>query len=379
MDNLLFSLNATLPVFLLMMIGWGFRRTGIISGRFASDMNTFVFKIALPVSLFTELYNVDFFEVWDTRFVVFCFLATLASAAIAWGMAKLLKDRGQRGEFIQGAYRSSASLLGMAYIELLYGHVTYGSLMMIGCVPLYNVLAVIVLTMPEESGERNPGGGSGNRTSGRGDAVSGSGIPGMDIGGGQSSAGGNGGSGSSGVIVNGVIVNGVNSSAARGSGSGKGRRIRRLLIGIVTNPIILGIMIGFAWALLRIPMPEFASTTLNFIGRTATPLGLLAMGASLDFGKMFHDIRPALAASFLKLVGFAAIFIPIAAALGFRGEKLAAVLIMLGSASTVAGYVMAKNMGHEGTLSASVVMITTFFCSFTLTLWITLLRGMGLL
>ena len=350
MNNLLFSLNATLPVFLLMMIGWGFHRIHVISDRFASDMNTFVFLIALPVSLFTELYNVDFFRVWDTRFVLFCFLATLASAGIAGLAARFLRDRSQRGEFIQGAYRSSASLLGMAYIELLYGHVTFGSLMMVGCVPLYNVLAVIVLTMPEKDGKR---------LTDAGDAGTQAGQPAS--------------------AVRNLRNQGNAKNTEAPAAAVKPARVRKLLVGMITNPIILGILIGFLWALLRIPLPEFAVTTLTFLGRTATPLGLLAMGASLDFGKMFHDIRPALAASFLKLIGFGMLFLPMAAALGFREEKLAAVLTMLCSASTVAGYVMAKNMGHEGTLSASVVMITTFFSSFTLTLWITILRGMGLL
>jgi predicted permease len=52
---------------------------------------------------------------------------------------------------------------------------------------------------------------------------------------------------------------------------------------------------------------------------------------------------------------------------------------MLGSASTVSCYIMAKNMGHEGTLSSSIVMITTFGCSFTLTFWLFLLKTLGVI
>jgi predicted permease len=50
---------------------------------------------------------------------------------------------------------------------------------------------------------------------------------------------------------------------------------------------------------------------------------------------------------------------------------------MLGSATTVSCYVMARNMGHEGVLTSSVVMITTFGCSFSLTFWLFLLKTMG--
>lgn len=69
---------------------------------------------------------------------------------------------------------------------------------------------------------------------------------------------------------------------------------------------------------------------------------------------------------------------PIAAALGFRQEKLIAILIMLGSATTVSCYVMAKNMGHEGTLTSSVVMITTLGSGFTITAWLYVLRSLGM-
>lgn len=294
-----------------MMVGWAFHQCGIISDSFASQMNRFVFKVALPVSLFTQLYDVNFSAVWDGRYVVFCFAATLLSIFIAALLSHFCAGEGDRAEFVQGAYRSSASLLGMAYIELIYGKATTGSLMMIGCVPLYNVAAVILLS-----------GGS-----------------------------------------------------VRNAGW---REIRRTLIQVLTNPIILGIVIGFVWSLLGIGMPTFLATSCSYIGRLASPLGLLSMGAALDFRKMTGKLGPALVGSFLKLIGFAALFLPLAVKLGFTQEKLVAALIMLGSPSTVAGYIMAKNMGHEGTLSASMVMITTLLSSLSLTFWLWFLRSRGL-
>ena len=79
------------------------------------------------------------------------------------------------------------------------------------------------------------------------------------------------------------------------------------------------------------------------------------------------------------LVGFVAIFLPLAAYLGFRREELIAILVMLGSATTVSSFVMAKNMGHEGVLSSSVVMLTTLFSAFTLTGWLYLLKSLALI
>ena len=68
------------------------------------------------------------------------------------------------------------------------------------------------------------------------------------------------------------------------------------------------------------------------------------------------------------------IFLPIAIAFGFVGEQLVAILIMLGSATTVTCFVMAKNMGHAGILSSNVVMLTTLLSGFSITLWLYILR-----
>ena len=73
MSNLIFSLNATMPIFLTMILGLFFRKVGILDESFTSKMNKFVFKIALPVLLFQDLSDSDFSAVWDINFVLFCF------------------------------------------------------------------------------------------------------------------------------------------------------------------------------------------------------------------------------------------------------------------------------------------------------------------
>ena len=112
MEHLIFSLNATMPIFFLMVLGACFKKAGIMEGVFADKANQFVFKVALPVLLFEDLSNSDFLKVWDTRFVMFCFVSTLGGILLAVLLSMALKDRRLRGEFIQASYRSSAALLG---------------------------------------------------------------------------------------------------------------------------------------------------------------------------------------------------------------------------------------------------------------------------
>ena len=103
MENLIFSLNATVPVFLMMLLGLLFRRIGWIDEQFASKMNKFVFMVPLPVLVFEDLATVDFEKVWNVKFVLFCFGATVLRIAIAAAVSCLWKDKCIQGEFIQAS------------------------------------------------------------------------------------------------------------------------------------------------------------------------------------------------------------------------------------------------------------------------------------
>ena len=76
----------------------------------------------------------------------------------------------------------------------------------------------------------------------------------------------------------------------------------------------------------------------------------------------------------IKLLLWCMIFLPVAISMGFRNEKLVAILVMLGSATTSSCFIMAKNMGHEGKISSCAVMATTLLSSFTLTMWLFILK-----
>ncbi len=320
MENLIFSLNATLPIFALMILGYIFNKIGIIDEKAAAWMNKFVFKIALPVLVFEDLESQDFAGTWNGKFVLFCFVVTSLSIIIISLLSLfVIKDKAERGEFIQSSYRSSAALLGIAFIHNIYGEASSGMapLMILGSVPLYNIFAVIVLMVTAQNTES--------------------------------------------------------------SSNDKKKLIKNTLYGIITNPIILGIVIGLIWSLIKIPMPKMCGTIVSNIAALATPLGLMSMGATFDLKKAAGKVKTALVASIIKLFVLVAIFMPIAVRMGFAGEEIVAILVMLGSATTVSCYIMAKSMGHEGTLSSSVIMMTTFGCSFSLTFWLFIFKTLNII
>ena len=72
MEQLLFSLNATIPVFLVMVIGYVLQQLHVTNDSFVKTLNSFNYKITLPVLLFKDMSTADFYSVWDTGYVLFC-------------------------------------------------------------------------------------------------------------------------------------------------------------------------------------------------------------------------------------------------------------------------------------------------------------------
>lgn len=315
MESLIFSLNSTMPLFFVMLLGYLLHRKGFLEDSFVASANKFVFKIALPVQLFRDLGTTDIYANFDAKYVLFCAGATISSILVIWALAKLfLKDKHIVGEFVQACYRSSAAILGTAFIQNIYGTSGMSGLMILGSVPLYNIFAVLILTLESPSAEAQ---------------------------------------------------------------TGISDKIKASIKGIFTNPILIGIALGLGYSLLRLPMPTMVNKTLSSLASLTSPLALLAIGAGFKGKAALGYLKPTAAATVIKLILLPAIFLPLAVHFGFTNEKLVGLLIMLGSVSTPAGYVMAKQMGHEGVLSGSVCVTTTFFSALTLTFWVLLSHSLG--
>ncbi len=315
MENLVFSLNATIPVFLVMVIGYFCRTCKVVDDNFVKTLNSFNYIVTLPVLLFKDISEADFYKVWDTKYVLFCFFVTLFCICSIWILSGFFyKDKALIGEFVQASYRGSAAVLGVAFIQNIYGTSGMAPLMIVGTVPLYNIAAVLVLSF---TGPENHG---------------------MDR-----------------------------------------ETLKKSVRGILTNPIILGILLGMAASLCRISFPVILTKTIGNISVLATPLALLGLGAGFEGKKALAKLKPTFVCSLIKLMLQPAIFLPLAAYMGFRAEKMVALLIMLGAPTTVSCYIMAKNMNHEGVLTSSVVVTTTFLSSISITFWLYLLKLYGLI
>lgn len=321
MNNFIFSLNATLPVFLVIFLGAVLKKTGLFTDDFTGILDKYVFKVALPVLLFRDISTTDIRKVMDWKFVLFCMTVTTLMFLLVWILALVfLKDKKLTGAFVQASARGSAAILGIAFVDNIYGNAGMAPLMIVAAVPLYNIYSVIALTFYSE------------------DSLSG----------------------------------------GKGA-SDRHAMIRQAFFNIIRNPIILGIFAGIPFSLLGVVLPDILSKTLTSIAQTATPMALLSVGAAFEMKAAVSRLKPAVAASFLKLLLLPVLFLPAAVFMGFRGSELVAILIMLASPTTVSCYVMARNMGNDAPLTSSVIVMTTLLSSVTLTLWIFVLKSTGLI
>ena len=314
MENFIYSINVTMPIFLVMVIGYILRQIGMLNDNFVTVANKFNFKVTLPFMLFKDIAGVDIKAVFDIKYVLFCAIVSTICFWVVWGTAKLLvRDKTIRGAFVQSSFRGSAAVMGLAFIQNIYGSSAMGPLMIVSAVPLYNIFSVIVLTF----------------------------------------------------------------EANDSTGIDKKAKIRQAGINICKNPIILSILAGLIVGLLGIQFPTLVNKTVSNVAQMATPLALITIGAGFEGRKALAKIAPTMAASTIKLVLQPLVFLPVAAWMGFSGEKMIAILIMLASPTTPSCYIMAKSMNNDEVLTASVIVTTTLMAAFTLTGWIFLLKTLG--
>ena len=315
MSNLIYSLNATLPLVLVVILGIILRKTGFLDQEFGNRSDRFVFCFTIPPTMFLTMYEMDLAAGFDMRLLLYCMGATVLTIFGAWALGKIIlrDNRDALGEFIQACYRSSVAVLGYIILSNIYGSTPTAPMMILGSVPLYNIAAclILVLTSPDEH---------------------------------------------------------------RDAGS----QVTKAILGVVKNPIILGIAAGSIASLLHIHVPAILLSTARSVGSLTAPLTLISIGIGFKGKEVLGEVGPSVTATVFKLILIPLIFVPIAALMGFRGDSLVTILVMLASPVAPASYTMARKFGHSGVISASTIMLTTVGSAITLTIWLTILKSLNM-
>lgn len=149
LESFLAALRVVLPMALLIMLGVGVRKAGIMERTVMRNVDKLTFRVFMPVMLFKNIYETDLSQNFAPRETIF---AALSLVLVIFPVALLLpprltKNRAQAASIGQAMIRTNYILFGIAVAESIFGEGNVGSVALLGAivVPLTNALSVIVL------------------------------------------------------------------------------------------------------------------------------------------------------------------------------------------------------------------------------------------
>ena len=154
--------------------------------------------------------------------------------------------------------------------------------------------------------------------------------------------------------------------------------ILKLLKGVITNPLIIGCVIGIIFFILNIKLPAIVEKSVKDISSIATPLSIIILGSVFEFSDIKGYFRENFIVVLTRLIIVPLIIIPVAVLLGFSGEALACLLVVFASPVAVSSFAMAQQMDGDQSLASQVVVLSSAFCLVTLFFWIFALSSLGL-
>lgn len=326
MDSFVFAVNAVSPIILMVAVGYCLKKAKLIDQSLAKAMNKLVFRLFLPTMLFMNVYNIQDVGTMDFRYILYGILAVLTIFAIAIPAVMLLeKHNGRRGVLLQAAFRSNYALIGIPLAQSLFGNegAVIATVLSAAIIPLFNVLAVISLTVFRAGGEKR----------------------------------------SVKQILLGIIKNPL---------------IRSIALGLVLL-VIRAVFTkrGIAFRLTDIT-PLF--TVLGCLSDIATPLALLVLGAQFEFSTVAALKREILFGTLMRTVitpilgiGTAYLFFSHV----FSGAHFAAFVAMFATPVAVSSVPMAQEMDGDAELAGQLVVWTTLVSAVTLFLFSYLLKAIG--
>ncbi|QPI44249.1 MULTISPECIES: AEC family transporter [Pectobacterium] len=312
-----FAFNVTMPNVIMLLIGIGLRKINLLNDAFCDTAMRVVFNLSLPCLLFFSVAgnHQSFASQWPL--VVYGTIGTLATfLLLEIAAVKLVKDPKERGIFVQGGFRSNTGVMGLAFAMSAYGDEG------IAVGSLYLMVTVI--------------------------------------------------------MFNALSVITLTRSLQRQSPEQK-IPVSQLLRGIVTNPLIIGLLLGAAYGQSQLPMPGVIKQTGGFISSMALPLALLCAGASLEWRSMFRSSNVAVLSSVAKIFVVPGLLTLGGWLVGFRGVELGIIFLFSSTPTAAGSYAMTRAMGGNATLAANIIGLTTVGAFFMIAIGLYVLRSLGVI
>lgn len=327
MDSLIFAFEAVTPIILMVAIGYLIKRIGFLTADMAKIINKLVFRIFLPSMLFLNVYKIDSLAALEFDYILYAVIAIILIFLLSVPTVMKITPQGdRRGALLQACFRSNYALIGIPLAASLFGQegVAVATLLSAASIPLFNVLAVVSLSI-----------------------------------------------------------------FGRGNQKPSGKKI---LSGIVKNPLIQSILLGLLILGLRAVLVENQIafrltdiqpiyTVLGYLSNLATPLALLMLGVQFEFSAVKELKREILLGTLIRtvlvpLLGLGIAFLFLRSR--FDGAQFAALVALFATPVAVSSVPMAQEMGADHTLAGQLVVWTTLISAVTVFIASFLLRLVGI-
>ena len=321
LSNLFFTLNAVMPIVLVIAVGYFLKRIHLFDEKFFSLMNKLSFRCCLPCLLFYNIYNVDnLSEIKQYGHIcLFALISVLIFFTITLIVVRFtIKDDRQKGIMIQCAYRSNYAIIGISLaMSISSGDpkpVVAASILSSVSIPVFNILAIIALTLfVHEDGQK--------------------------------------------ISFTSVLKK------------------------IITNPLILGVFAGMVCLAIRFFIPvdvdgkkyftisqnlPFVYKTISMLANSASTVALLALGGNFTFSAVVKLKYKIIAGVLVRTIICPLVCLSAAYALGFGSLEFPALIALYGTPLAVSTVPMSSEMGSDGELAGQLVVWTTLVSAFTL-------------
>jgi predicted permease len=155
--------------------------------------------------------------------------------------------------------------------------------------------------------------------------------------------------------------------------------LKKTVIDIIKNPLIIGIVAGLCVNLISLPIPDIILQTNNYLAKMTLPLALIGIGGSLNMLQLKDNLRPAVMSSIWKLLISPIILIVLLIIWPTKPIAAGVLFLLVASPTATASFVMVKAMNGNSDLAAKIIIVSTLLSLFTITLGFALLVSFGLI
>ena len=314
MDSLIFAFEAVTPIILMVAIGYLIKRIGFLTADMAKIINKLVFRIFLPSMLFLNVYKIDSLAALEFDYILYAVIAIILIFLLSVPTVMKITPQGdRRGALLQACFRSNYALIGIPLAASLFGQegVAVATLLSAASIPLFNVLAVVSLSIFGR-GNQKPSGKK---------------------------------------ILSGIAKNPL---------------IQSILLGL----LILGLRAVLVENQIAFRLTDIQPiyTVLGYLSNLATPLALLMLGVQFEFSAVKELKREILFGTLIRtvlvpLLGLGIAFLFLRSR--FDGAQFAALVALFATPVAVSSVPMAQEMGADHTLAGQLVVWTTLISAVT--------------